>query len=351
MDNGSILIYLSRILSGCFIFNYLDKKYKLLYPNNVIKYEVEIYAQEEYEKNKYNDWISEQEKVFILSNLGLWNQNSEKELKNIETKIEDLKIELYNSFLDPKKIKNIKKSISNHRNIYGLYLYNKHYLDQLTHKGYINTLKNQYLLSHSIYDIENNLIFKNLDSTDFHHLSSFCNIVNNNQIQINTFRFIARSDEWRNYWSANKDNIFGKSTTEWTDEQKTLVIFTKMYDSASEHSECPPKSVVEDDDMFDGWLLIQQRKTEKEKEKSRTEKLLEGKKLGNAKEVFLVAKSKEEAQNIYSLNDPTSAHIIKERNNIILKSNTDIKESSLPDVQRDLQIQNNQKFINSRKSK
>jgi hypothetical protein len=351
MDNGSVSIYLARILSGSFIFKYLDKRYKLLYPNNTIKYEAEIYAQEEYEKNKYNDWISEEEKSFILNNIGLWNINSEKELKNIETKIEDLKIELYNSFLDPKKTKNIKKSISNHRNICGIYLYNKHYLDQLTHKGYINTVKNQYLLSQSLYDMQNNLVFKNFDNTDYYHMNNLCSVINNSQIQISSFRLVARSDEWKNYWSANKENIFGRPTTEWTDEQKTLVIFTKMYDSALEHPECPPKGVIEDDDMFDGWLLIQQRKSEKEKEKNRAEKLLEGKKIGNAKEVFLMAKSKEEAQNIYSLNDQTSSHIIKERNNIILKSGSDVKESDLPDVQRDLQIQNNQKFINSRKTK
>jgi hypothetical protein len=351
MDNGTVSIYLARILSGCFLFKHLNKKYKLLYPNNIVKYEAEIYSQDEYEKNKYNDWISEQEKYTLLHSMGLWGPNSEIELKNIETKIEDLKIELYNSFLDPKKTKNIKKSISNYRNIYNLFIYNKHYLDGLTHKGYINNLKSQYLLAHSLYDINNSLVIDNLNTVDFNYINNITKIVNENQIGISTFRLIARSDEWKNYWSANKERIFSKPTVDWTDEQKTLVVFTKMYDSALEHPESPPESVINDDDTFDGWLLIQQRKFKKEKEKTRAEKFLEDKKLGNAKEVFLVAKSKEEAQNIYSLNDNTSQHIIKERNSIILNSKKDIKESDLPDVQRDLQIQNNQKFINSRKTR
>ena len=132
----------------------------------------------------------------------------------------------------------------------------------------------------------------------------------------------------------------------WTDEQKTLVVLTKMYDSAYQHPECPPDSVFEDDDMFDGWMILQRRENEKTKNKNRTEKLLDGKKLNKAGEIFLVANSKEEAQNIYSLNDNNSRHIIKERENIIKNTSETIDVGQLPDVQRDLTMQTNQQFKN-----
>jgi hypothetical protein len=117
-------------------------------------------------------------------------------------------------------------------------------------------------------------------------------------------------------------------------------MFTKMYDNAREHSECPTDNIFEDDDLFDGWMILQRRENEKQKNKNRASKLLEGKNLKNANEVFLVAGSQDEAQNIYDLNDPVSRNIIKERNNIV-NNNKDaqIHEQNLPDVQRQLMMQ------------
>jgi hypothetical protein len=175
-------------------------------------------------------------------------------------------------------------------------------------------------------------------------------IINENNIDMSLFRKIARSDLWRNYWSANKNNVFDRAGLEMTDEQKTLTILSKMYDSAQEHPECPPDNVFEDDDMFDGWLISQRREIEKSKSKSRTEKLLGDKKIGNAQEVFLVANSKEEAQAIYDLNDDTHKHIIKERNAFI-QNHTEVKDSELPDIRRDLQVETNEQFKNKFKNK
>jgi hypothetical protein len=350
MENGIIDNYLSRILSGYLIFNYNNKFYKLIYPNIDLKYKAELYAQEEYENNKYNDWISEEQVNYFLMILDLWSPDMDTNLKNIEKKIEDLKVELYNNFLNPSAIKNIKRNISNYKKNQENLLYRKHYLDNFTHKGYVSTLKNQYLLIHSLYNDKDEKYFSYPD-IDYNTLNFFSSIISHNQIDISIFRIIARHEKWKNYWSTNKENIFNKSVIDWTVVQRTLVIFTKFYDSAFENSDCPPDSVINDDDMFDGWLIIQKRASEKQKEKNRAEKLLEGKNIGNAKEVFLVAKSQEEAQNIYNLNDSNSRHIIRERNRMILNSNKEIKETELPDVQRDLQIQNNQQFIKARKSK
>lgn len=351
MDNGKLSTYLARILSGKYIFTYSNILYKLVYPDINIKYQSELYFQQEYEKYKFNDWITEEELDYFLISIGLIPGNFEQHLKDIDTKIDDCKVDLYNNFLNPSKLKSIRKTLSNYRRSYDFLYYQKHSFDQFTYKGYVNLLKNQYLLVNSLYDNNNKKIFDNMENVDYYLLNNISQHINENHIDIKTFKEIARSEQWRNYWSANKDHIFGSSVIDWTDEQKTLVVLTKMYDSAYENPDCPPDSVIKDDDMFDGWLITQKRESEKNKDKNRAEKLLKDKKLGNAKEVFLVANSKEEAENIYKLNDPTSRHIINERNKIITSANQDLKEADLPDVQRDLQIQNNQKFIQSRKSR
>jgi len=106
----------------------------------------------------------------------------------------------------------------------------------------------------------------------------------------------------------------------------------------------PEDNIIDDDDAFDGWMILQRRENEKNRNKQRAEKML-GNKLGKAGEVFLMAGSKEEAQSIYGLNDPVSQNIIKERNQAVFNSDKAINETSLPDVQRNLQMQRNQLML------
>ena len=346
MDNRNINIYLSRILSGFYLFLYNNTRYKLVYPDINVKYEAELYAQEEYENNKFNDWINDDTIVDSLVSMGLWTYSGDDNLKNLEKQIEDHKVDLYKNFLNPTKLKTLRRTLSNIKNTYNSLYNTRHFLDQFTVNGYSQYLKNQYILIHSLYTINNKKVFESMENTDYKLLISLSNIVSENTIDISVFREIARNDIWKNYWSANSDNLFDKSVINWTDEQKTLVVLTKMYDSAYQHPECPPDQVFEDDDMFDGWMIIQKRENEKNRNKSRTEKILEGKKLDKAGEVYIVASSKEEAKNIYDLNDNNSRHIIREREAFIRNSTNEVEVSALPDIQRELTIQNNQQFKN-----
>jgi hypothetical protein len=330
------------------MFVYQETNYKLVYPDINIKYAAELYADNEYDNNKFNDWINEEDILYTLMDLGIWGMEGDKYLKNLEKQIEDYKIELFKNFLNPAKVKQLRKNLENCKKNYNRLYDIRHSLDHITATGYSTLLKNQYILIHSLHDINNQKIFDSIDTVNYDLLNNLSNIINQNNIDIAAFRTIARSDTWKNYWSANKEHIFDRATIDWTDEQKTLVVLSKMYDSAYEHPECPPDSVFEDDDMFDGWMITQKRENEKNKNKNRTEKMFNGK-LNKAQEVYVMANSKGEAQNIYDLNDMNGQHIIKERNQVILNSKKDISQDQLPDVQRELVIENNRKFMESRK--
>ena len=349
MDKRLLSLYLSRILSGQYIFVYNNQIYKLIYPNINIKYQAELQAFDVYENNKYNDWISDENIVDWLVSSGIWSYEMDQKLDQMDKQIEDHKVDLFNNFLNPTKVKSIRRSLDNLRRTQNKLCNIRHSFDHITLEGYSNLIKNQFIFMHSLHDKNDNLLFPDIEKVDYNLLNTLLNIVNDHTIDVPIFKIIARNDVWRNYWSANKDNLFGKSTIEWTDEQKTLVVLTKMYDSVNEHPECPPDSVIEDDDMLDGWMILQKRENEKQKSKNRSEKLLKDKKLGNAKEVFLVANSVEEANNIYNLNDPNSRNIIKERNQMLSHVNRNVAEAELPDVQRDILIQNNKQFMQSRK--
>jgi hypothetical protein len=348
MDKQAVNLYLSRILSGFYIFSFQGRRYKLVYPNMELKYKSELYAAECYEQQKFNDWIYEDNIVDYLVDAGLWNYGGDDQLKKIETQIEDNKVELYQNFLNPPKQKQVRKTLASLKKNYNRMYNVRHSLDSLTPHGYAELLKNQYILIHSLYNLNNTRIFKSTKNTDYNKLNEISNILAEYTVDIGTFRKIARNDLWKNYWSANKHNIFDKATIDWTDEQRTLVVLTKMYDSAYEHPECPVDSVFDDDDMFDGWMIHQRREGEKIRSKNRTEKLLEDKNLSKANEVYIMASSKEEAHSIYNLNDNTGMHIIKERSQMLVPGK-EIKESDLPDVQRSLQMMQNQQLVDSRK--
>lgn len=346
MDSRTINIYLSRILSGFYLFIYNNTRYKLVYPDISIKYEAELYAEEEYEKNKFNDWITEDSIIDSLVSMGVWSYNGDDNLKNLEKQIDDLKVDLYKNFLNPAKLKSLRRTLNNTKNTYNNHYNVRHSLDQYTVNGYSQYLKNQYILVNSLYVDNNHKVFESLNNADYNLLNNLSNIVSNNTIDIAAYREIARNDIWKNYWSANSGHLFDKSVVNWTDEQKTLVVLTKMYDSAYQHPECPQDKVFEDDDMFDGWMIVQRRENEKNRNKNRTEKMLEGKNLNKAGEVFVMANSQEEAQNIYDLNDHNSRHIIRERETIIKNTSETIDVAQLPDVQRELTAQTNQQFKN-----
>lgn len=344
-DNNSL--YLSRILSGYYYFILNNQKYKLVYPDISIRYQAEIYANEEKDSNKYNEWLTDEDILDYLISHGMWSREGDSNLKDIEEKIEDHKVDLYKNVLNPNNIKTVKRHLDGARKSYNR-LYNlRHSFDHLTLNGYSESIKNQYLLIYSIYTNNDERVFNSIEDSDNLMLNAFADHISSNIIDIGTFRQIARSDIWRNYWSANKNGVFDNAVVNWTDEQKTLVVLTKMYDSAHEHTECPPDSVFEDDDMFDGWMIMQRRENEKNRSKQRTEKMLEGKKLNRAQEVYLVASSQEEVKNIYGLNDNQSRSIIKERESVIEKTGQGIDHSHLPDIQRDLTLQTNQQYIRS----
>lgn len=344
MDNRLISLYLSRILSGYFIFLYKDQKYRLEYPDISIKYEAEILAEEEYENLKYVGWHTKESIVYELIRHGIWTHNGDNQLKSIDKQIENYKVDLYKNYINPKKVKSIKKNLESSRNTYNKLYQKRHSLDHITLEGYCEGLKNEFILTHSIYDKNNNLYFKEIDDyAVFNHMTFE---ISKHNIDISFFRKIARSDLWRNYWSANSTNVFDKPVINWTDEQKTLVALTKMYDGARESVDSPPENVFEDDDMFDGWMIAQRRESEKSKDQRRLESQLPGK-LNKAGEVFLMASSKEEADHIYGMNDAQSRGVIKERHNFVDRNkDRQVNVTELPDVQRDIIIQSNEKRKN-----
>ena len=339
MEDRIISLYLSRIISGYYIFVFGHKKYKLKYPNREIKYEAEIYAQEEFVQNRFVDWPRLDEMPGFLIRQGLWSNEAEKFLETADNTTDNLKVEIFSNFYNPTALPQFRKKLKQHQSLYNKLLIQKHAFDHVSLEGYCELLKNNFILSRSIYDKNNELCF--LDGNNDEEFAEVSKYIAQNTIMPYEFRSIARSNQWSYYWSVNKNHLFDTPVVDWTDEQRTLAAMSRMYEGAREHPDCPADEIIEDDDAFDGWAISERRKNEKERSKARAEKMIPGK-LNNAHEVFVKVNNNRQAKDIHSLNDNQGKGIINERKQII-KHQGSVKEQNLPDVKRDIIIDSNQK--------
>ena len=104
-------------------------------------------------------------------------------------------------------------------------------------------------------------------------------------------RSLSRCDIWKSIW-ANKGFGFSlflnKPEHDLTINQRNLITWSRVYDNIQESLDCPSDKVIEDDDMLDGWFLIQQSKREKEKMEQEAEKLSgPTSKMADASHVFI----------------------------------------------------------------
>jgi len=337
-DDQELLLY--RIFCGYLIFYVNNEKYKLINGSYILKYEAQILYNNIINDEKYNDWLREENLENLLIYLNLWTKDTTMIIKDIEKKIDNSKVDYYSNFKFADKKKSIKKNLESYKKQLNTILSKKEELYSHTLEGYASSIKNEYIISNTLYKNET-LVFDNKSSENNYVLfNNIVNELNKYTINISEFKQLAQSNLWRSYWNVRKNNVFNN---ELTDDQRTLISISQMYDRVYEHPECPNDEIIEDDDALDGWMIVQKRKIEKDKKQQQIELL--NPKLKNAQEVFLFTNNAQEAEEIIGLNSPESLNRMKSKINYVNKFGL-TQESQLPDVQMDLKNQLNQQSKN-----
>lgn len=333
-ENRTHEILVRRILSGKQVFSYNDIFYELRKPSLELQIKADILYESAYNDNIYNNFILNDDLEFLLYDTNILYPGYQKDLEKLSNSLDSAKVMLYQNFYDKsKKQKNHQKIHSLKKNIADIN-YKKHSLDYLTLEHYCDNIRNEFLICSSLYFYEtNNLVFLdklNIDPNLFRDLSG---AISNNMIEISTYKKLVRSDYWRNYWNINKLNVLSEPINEWSEEQKTLINISIMYDRVYEHPECPKEDIISDDDALDGWMIFQKRENERQKKEKGVENIMTGK-LKNASEVFLMAGSKEQAEDILSLNSDQSLATLKQKVDFVKTSTGPVRDASLPDVKQ-----------------
>jgi hypothetical protein len=288
--------------------------------------------------------------------LGLWEPDGDDKYKKLEKTIEDLKVKLFQTILAaPAEHDSVRKTLNrcklNQNKMYRA----RHCLDRLTYEGWAEIVAQRYVYGRTIYTEDGELLWQKEKDVCAPLLERI--IIAHKQTELDTSRFreVARSEPWRSMWTVHKAAL--SANVHIPESARTLMLFSRMYDNAFEHPDCPKDEVIEDDDMFDGWLITQRREREKDQmdkqlEKQKAKVFGKDRRTENASEFFLPAASAEEAKRIHDHNSLEGKMIRKQRDARIKNAGDQhVAELDLPDVRRDLTMQANKQFVDTVKGR
>jgi len=327
MTDQEIELSLYKIILGKINFTYKKKKYRFRSPSIQEKLNsINIYHRV-LSSEKYNEWLRESGIERFLIYTQCWRQETLFIIKQIEKELERAKIDLYKNRMNPNMVQTARKKIESINQRNDRIMKYKYSVQANTLEYYANTIKNEYLMCKCLTRNGNPVfVFKYKSRPlDYQELANKCF---EHTPDTSTIKEIARSNVWRPYWTAGKSKVFGKSAIDLTDEQRTLISFSQMYDNIMEHPEAPEEFVLQDDDMLDGWIYYQKDKAKRESMQNN----VEGRHPG-ASEVFMVANSQDQLDTIHGMNDMYSRGIVQSRINTA-KTKGEVSDVDLPDIQQ-----------------
>ena len=316
------LIY--RILSGKTLLTVNGIKLEIITPTLALMYEsCQLYEQY---FNTSRIFTKEELKEHLISK-GIVKREELDFLTKCDKLIEQFQKDLYANFENKSTVNSlrsyIKKTRQEELNIYGKLAKYETY----TKEGLANYAKSLFLIRNTVYHSAKPYKFKRVKPE---RILNELNMVNIGPRQI---RDLSKNNQWLNMWYALKDyNLFPEGVGI-SIEKQLLLTWSKIYDNIRDSPDCPTGEIIEDNDAIDGWLLIQKenKKVEKRDEHYKS-------KLGNAQEVFILTKDKEEIDRVNNMNSSYSKQLRDSRLNQIYQHGT-IAHGRLADVKQDLMMQ------------
>jgi hypothetical protein len=322
-------------------------------PTPYIKY----LAEELYEElldNYASELLSDEELYDWLIHKEYWSYDNDTKVKDFKKNIEKLQVGLFECAFKSKERKEIKKSIAFTRGRLRELHDARHKYDNLSATGVASIAKHKYIIGLSVCNQNKIPLFNEFDflSAPFPLLDRIIVEYNRNLLSSPQFRLIARSEPWRQYWTAKDGTagLFGGAGIELTDEQLTLISWTKLYDNVFQHPKCPNDSVIEDDDALDGFLIKDKQERDKDKDGQAVDDILSNPRIKNADEVFIPVETEEDAAKIEQMNSEMAKSIKRQRQKHIDKYGKS-DDMYLPDVRQRLQLEMNQSSMAAAKAR
>lgn len=205
---------------------------------------------------------------------GMWTQEDEERIKELEEKVQKTKLllDVADNVRDKRRLEKAvefsRKKLDNARS-------ERASRFSPAAERYAETMKMYAIIFSMSYDSEENKLWKDWDlflkeQDSFLVYEIISNINQGRSAGEKDIRKLARSGMWRTLWNAGKgSNLFGKPIIQLDSEQHALVYWSQVYDSVYEAYERPDDEIIGDDDKLDKWFEEQAKKKKEQDKKNR----------------------------------------------------------------------------------
>lgn len=330
----------NKVISGCTVCTFNNEIVYVYEPNPTEKVAAQSIYFEEYRKAELLGVPSEEEILGSLKSMGMWNKILQDELDKIPKALEELKVELYNAYFQFKRREGIKKSLDSIRFREVELWKQRDILKYVTCEGFALTCKNRHLICSGTKRSDGSKLFiKGYEEYPQNELDIFINEYFANKINDNVIRLLSQEEPWRTIWNAGKNegSIFGIPSSLLSQEQKMILVWSRIYDSIYESPDCPPDEVIDDDDCLDGWMILQSRNRQKDRQSEHG--FNPGDKYNKADEVFMFVENPEDIDRVHAMNNPAAILRKQQRMSALSRAGGKIEDQFMPDSQTKIKEQ------------
>ena len=332
--------FISRIRSGVYYIQSEGKNICVKPPTLEDDYFINEKFKEEYDKCLDEGLKTEDEIIDWMRSKELWTYEDDQREEGLKKDIEKLKKEIYNNRHRSKLREHIRKGIRAGEKQLSEAIEKKSKYFSNSCEGIANLAKVSEFFKRCSFENNNICDFDDLRLEDISR-KYYTLILPEYEI-----RQLARNEPWRSIWvlkDSNSYSLFQNGDRQLSPDQKSLLVWSRMYDNVYESSESPSEEVIDDDDLLDGWFALQAQQKKDQAMESELDDKLTNPKIANSSEVFLMADSKQDAQKINDLNNP-HAKMMKKRRLSQIKQQGVVAPGQLEDERMEIGNIQHEKF-------
>lgn len=339
--------FTSRIRSGIYRLNFE----KLLLKIRPITLEQNFELQEKaliyYSEVREEGFLTNDEILEQMKQRGLWLQKDEDRIEGLQKDIDRLKVELFENRNKKKLVSQIRKYLKAGKEQFMEMMAKKYDLCENSCEGVLYARKMKEYVSLCCYKETD----QGEELYDFKEIGKdhVAQAYNTQMLGETGLRELARNDPWKSVWILHETNacklFSNKEGTELTPDQKNILIWSKMYDNVQESMDCPTDDVIDDDDMLDGWFIVQRKQREKDRTNKELEQSTNNPKIAQSDEIFVFTDNQETANKINQSNTFHSQHV-KTQRSAVIAAKGEARDLDFQDQQIKVRAQQNEMFKN-----
>lgn len=314
MKNHEREYFISRIRSGIYRVKQGGVTLSIVSPSIEDDYYINAAYVDSYERALEAGLMTEDEMLDWMRSRQLWTEDDDATIKTLEGNLERLKVEIFNARYQSDKKELTRKYIRATEKGLKDQSEKKYENRQNTCEGLASLEKSLSFIKRCTFLGSEPCDFEDIDINNV--LYEFNNMI----LPEKDVRNLARNEPWRSLWLMKEScdlKLFSNQDRDLSIDQKNMVVWSRMYDNIQESMDCPSDSVINDDDMLDGWFIIQNKKQDKERAESELESRVSNDKISNSEEVFVFAETQQDVDAINSVNSYQAQMVKKERMEVL----------------------------------